>query len=58
MNSIKHSKKNKNYEILEKALYLQSSDRVDGAPPLPLLPESAWRCWLCYILIQIQVLVH
>jgi hypothetical protein len=36
-NSTKHPK-NENYNEL---LDLQPSDHVDGAPPLPLLPESA-----------------
>jgi hypothetical protein len=43
-NSIKHPKKNENYnEILEKPFIfkLQSPDHVDDAPPLPLLPQSA-----------------
>jgi hypothetical protein len=40
-NSTKHPKKNKNYnEILEKP-FIFNLQTVDGAPPLPLLPESA-----------------
>jgi hypothetical protein len=36
----KKRKKNNN-EILEKTFIFNIPDRVDSAPPLPLLPESA-----------------
>jgi hypothetical protein len=29
-----------------RSLRIQPLNRVDGASPLPLLAESAWRCWM------------